>query len=215
MVGHLVFKTGGGYDVINGLKEDGAFEKWLQCYQNPDMQSLVDSKKRTIWFSGDPGSLVPIGTFLLFSCFKNPVSYEMFIDIISFHPFKNASYAPLLYYIGSVSRKPIKKRKLTEKIEVDPELVLKKVLMDEKPKNIDRLPTRRSPRFHQEIMTNVKVERTIYKYKCIYIKLLVQNLIKNSKISKRYRVAQNDSLSYRSSINLKCFSYVFIYHMII
>lgn len=54
-------KTGGGYDVINGLKEDGAFEKWLQCYQNPDMQSLVDSKKRTIWFSGDPGSLVPIG----------------------------------------------------------------------------------------------------------------------------------------------------------
>lgn len=55
-------KQGGGYDVEHGFKEYGAFEKWLQCYQNPKMKSLTDRKKRTIWFDGEPGFLVPKGT---------------------------------------------------------------------------------------------------------------------------------------------------------
>lgn len=42
-----------------GLKENGSFEKWLRCYQNPRMKSLTDRNKRTIWFDGVPGPLVP------------------------------------------------------------------------------------------------------------------------------------------------------------
>lgn len=53
--------SGDGYDVEHGLKEDGIFEKWLQCYQNPNMKSLIDRNKRTIWFDGEPGPLVPKG----------------------------------------------------------------------------------------------------------------------------------------------------------
>jgi endonuclease VIII-like 1 len=56
---------GGGYDVENGLKDHGAFENWLQCYQNPSMNNLQDRHKRTIWFEGEPGILVPKGNFKL------------------------------------------------------------------------------------------------------------------------------------------------------
>lgn len=57
----LLLTTGGGYDVENGLKDKGAFENWLQCYQNPSMKNLKDRHKRTIWFEGEPGNLAPMG----------------------------------------------------------------------------------------------------------------------------------------------------------
>ncbi|EFX74223.1 hypothetical protein DAPPUDRAFT_57329 [Daphnia pulex] len=56
-----VLKLSGGYDVENGLKDHGAFENWLQCYQNPSMNNLQDRHKRRIWFEGEPGILVPKG----------------------------------------------------------------------------------------------------------------------------------------------------------
>uniref|UniRef100_A0A0B7A0Z0 Formamidopyrimidine-DNA glycosylase catalytic domain-containing protein n=1 Tax=Arion vulgaris TaxID=1028688 RepID=A0A0B7A0Z0_9EUPU len=41
-------------------KSDGqSFEAWLQCYNKPGMSSLADHNKRTIWFSGPAGPLVP------------------------------------------------------------------------------------------------------------------------------------------------------------
>ncbi|XP_045031313.1 endonuclease 8-like 1 isoform X2 [Daphnia magna] len=54
-----VLKLSVGYGVEAGLKENGSFEKWLRCYQNPRMKSLTDRNKRTIWFDGVPGPLVP------------------------------------------------------------------------------------------------------------------------------------------------------------
>lgn len=56
-----VIYKGSGYDVEPGAKENGSFEKWLQCYQNPRMRSLTDRNKRTIWFDGEPGPLIPNG----------------------------------------------------------------------------------------------------------------------------------------------------------
>ena len=50
---------GGGYNVENGLKEMSSFNEWLQCYQNPNMSNLTDRHKRTVWFHGEPGPLVP------------------------------------------------------------------------------------------------------------------------------------------------------------
>ncbi|CAL1531481.1 unnamed protein product, partial [Lymnaea stagnalis] len=42
-------------------QEDGSlsFNTWLQCYYQPGMKNLVDHNKRTIWFSGPAGPLVP------------------------------------------------------------------------------------------------------------------------------------------------------------
>lgn len=56
-----IINKGVGYGVEAGLKENGSFEKWLRCYQNPRMKSLTDRNKRTIWFDGVPGPLVPNG----------------------------------------------------------------------------------------------------------------------------------------------------------
>jgi len=56
---HEVLALGGGYNVENGLKEMSSFNDWLQCYQNPSMSNLTDRHKRTIWFYGEPGPLVP------------------------------------------------------------------------------------------------------------------------------------------------------------
>jgi len=57
-----VLTLGGGYNVENGLKEMSSFHDWLQCYQNPNMTNLTDRHKRTIWFYGEPGPLVPKNT---------------------------------------------------------------------------------------------------------------------------------------------------------
>ncbi|XP_035668193.1 endonuclease 8-like 1 [Branchiostoma floridae] len=38
-----------------------AFLRWLQCYYNPDMRTLVDHNGRTIWFKGEAGPLAPKG----------------------------------------------------------------------------------------------------------------------------------------------------------
>jgi len=56
---HEVLALGGGYNVENGLKEMSSFNEWLQCYQNPNMSNLTDRHKRTVWFHGEPGPLVP------------------------------------------------------------------------------------------------------------------------------------------------------------
>ncbi|XP_070543253.1 endonuclease 8-like 1 [Ptychodera flava] len=59
-------------EVINlkgstGFNPDGraldyeVFEKWLQCYYQPNMTNLVDSHGRTIWFKGPAGPMVPKG----------------------------------------------------------------------------------------------------------------------------------------------------------
>ncbi|KAI8506175.1 Endonuclease 8-like 1 [Branchiostoma belcheri] len=38
-----------------------AFLRWLQCYYNSDMRTLVDHNGRTIWFKGEAGPLAPKG----------------------------------------------------------------------------------------------------------------------------------------------------------
>ncbi|KAK6179630.1 hypothetical protein SNE40_011944 [Patella caerulea] len=35
------------------------FTAWLQCYYNPGMKNMVDHNKRTIWYTGDAGPMVP------------------------------------------------------------------------------------------------------------------------------------------------------------
>jgi len=40
-------------------KDKEAFTGWLQCYNVREMNNLVDSNNRTIWFSGPPGPLLP------------------------------------------------------------------------------------------------------------------------------------------------------------
>ena len=52
-----------GYNADRSACEvvDSAFDRWLRCYQNPLMSNLTDRNKRTIWFQGDAGPLVPPG----------------------------------------------------------------------------------------------------------------------------------------------------------
>ena len=52
-----------GYNVDRGACDmvDSTFDRWLRCYQNSSMKNLVDNKKRTIWFGGEPGPLLPKG----------------------------------------------------------------------------------------------------------------------------------------------------------
>ncbi|ESO87521.1 hypothetical protein LOTGIDRAFT_127711 [Lottia gigantea] len=37
------------------------FTEWLQCFYKDGMLNMVDHNKRTIWYSGDPGPMVPKG----------------------------------------------------------------------------------------------------------------------------------------------------------
>lgn len=46
-----------GYDPEANGKDYDAFSNWLQCYYNPNMKNGVDSKKRTIWYHGQPGPM--------------------------------------------------------------------------------------------------------------------------------------------------------------
>ena len=40
-------------------QSDKSFSEWLQCYYVDGMKNLQDGHGRTIWFSGDPGPMVP------------------------------------------------------------------------------------------------------------------------------------------------------------
>lgn len=40
-------------------QDSETFSLWLSCYENKNMNWMKDSNNRTIWFSGDPGSLMP------------------------------------------------------------------------------------------------------------------------------------------------------------
>ncbi|XP_068243559.1 endonuclease 8-like 1 [Palaemon carinicauda] len=55
---------GKGYNVDPDADEEeyAAFREWLQCYNQDGMKNLVDGNKRTIWFSGEPGKLIPKGS---------------------------------------------------------------------------------------------------------------------------------------------------------
>lgn len=48
---------GKGYDPEKA--DYAGFEAWLQCYYVNGMKSLQDHNGRTMWFSGDPGPMVP------------------------------------------------------------------------------------------------------------------------------------------------------------
>ena len=52
---------GAGYDPEADEKDHSEFAGWLQCYYNPDMKNMVDNNRRTIWFSGPAGPMVPKG----------------------------------------------------------------------------------------------------------------------------------------------------------
>ena len=60
-----MYEAGGGvgYDPEADNKDYSAFSDWLQCYYNPNMKNMVDSNKRTIWFTGPAGPMAPKGIF--------------------------------------------------------------------------------------------------------------------------------------------------------
>ncbi len=119
----LSHKQGGGYDVEHGFKEYGAFGKWLQCYQNPKMKSLTDRKRRTIWFDGEPGLLVPKGSLLVFFFFL----YVFFHPPTIVSPISVIIKAPLFFFsIDSNSRRPRTKQKISDKVLIDTVLMKKK-----------------------------------------------------------------------------------------
>lgn len=49
------------FQYLDGDNPDAVdeFTNWLQCYYKPEMENLVDSNGRTVWFSGPPGKLAP------------------------------------------------------------------------------------------------------------------------------------------------------------
>ncbi|GAU97751.1 hypothetical protein RvY_08991 [Ramazzottius varieornatus] len=48
-----------GYNENSDNETYVPFRNWLRCYMKPGMKNLVDRQGRTMWFSGDPGPLVP------------------------------------------------------------------------------------------------------------------------------------------------------------
>jgi len=54
----LSLDKGKNYDPDSEGSE-GSFTAWLQCYYVEGMNNLQDGNKRTIWFAGDPGPMVP------------------------------------------------------------------------------------------------------------------------------------------------------------
>ena len=56
---------GAGYDPEAEEKDSSEFVAWLQCYYNPKMNNMVDHNKRTIWFHGKPGPMVPCSKKIL------------------------------------------------------------------------------------------------------------------------------------------------------
>ena len=45
-----IIGTGKNYDPTSDTKDHEEFNKWLQCYNKPDMDSMADHNKRMIWF---------------------------------------------------------------------------------------------------------------------------------------------------------------------
>jgi len=54
----LSLDKGKNYDPDSEGSEEN-FSSWLQCYYVDGMKNLKDGNGRTIWFSGDPGPMVP------------------------------------------------------------------------------------------------------------------------------------------------------------
>ncbi|XP_061174161.1 endonuclease 8-like 1 [Saccostrea echinata] len=55
-----VINLGGtGYDPEGRDPDYSKFSEWLQCYYKEGMDNMADHNKRTIWFHGNPGPLVP------------------------------------------------------------------------------------------------------------------------------------------------------------
>lgn len=57
----LYFTEGGGYDPWGRDKNFAIFIGWLQCYNKPEMKNMGDHNKRTVFYCGDPGPMVPKG----------------------------------------------------------------------------------------------------------------------------------------------------------
>lgn len=58
-----VLNLGGtGYDPENRDPDYSKFTEWLQCYYKDGMKNMADHNKRTMWYAGDPGPMVPSKT---------------------------------------------------------------------------------------------------------------------------------------------------------
>eukprot|EP00092_Neocalanus_flemingeri_P019440 GFUD01021058.1.p1 GENE.GFUD01021058.1~~GFUD01021058.1.p1 ORF type:complete len:484 (-),score=149.92 GFUD01021058.1:72-1523(-) len=55
----LSLDKGKNYDP-DSEESGGSFTDWLRCYYVVGMKNLQDGKKRTIWFAGEPGPMVPV-----------------------------------------------------------------------------------------------------------------------------------------------------------
>lgn len=55
----VVNLKGGGYDPWGRDKNFAIFIGWLQCYNKPEMKNMGDNNKRTVFYCGDPGPMVP------------------------------------------------------------------------------------------------------------------------------------------------------------
>lgn len=135
---------------------DGAFEKWLRCYQNPDMKCLIDKNKRTIWFDGEPGSLVPKGISELFSRItvklNRCVCKEVLVVTIKLY-----FCFICIFIIECKSRQPRKKRQIVteeaSEVSIKIETITKvpKLETKESAKVLTTRSTRRSPRFSAKL----------------------------------------------------------------
>merc|ERR1711915_241903 len=57
----LTLDEGKSYDSEVGQKSQDSFSNWLQCYYVEGMRNLEDGSGRTIWFTGEPGTMAPKG----------------------------------------------------------------------------------------------------------------------------------------------------------
>ena len=55
----LELDSGKEYSNEDSQKSQASFTSWLRCYYVEGMRNLEDGNKRTIWFSGEPGSMAP------------------------------------------------------------------------------------------------------------------------------------------------------------
>lgn len=55
----VVNLKGGGYDPWGRDKNFAIFLGWLKCYNKPEMKNMGDHNKRTVFYQGDPGPMVP------------------------------------------------------------------------------------------------------------------------------------------------------------
>lgn len=47
---NIIVGIGKNYDLTSSIEDHDEFNKWLQCYNNPDMDSIADHNKRMVWF---------------------------------------------------------------------------------------------------------------------------------------------------------------------